>query len=380
MKLNLARIFGCQVRKNAIVLLFLGYCLFQVNAAITPSVLKPDDVEKFIKRHTEYNGLYFSELAFFRGKLYAASNIGLLEIDNGSLAEAYKWKNSTEGGPWIDLANGQLWVWLADSGFATFNSKVWHAAPRPTPKKGYFTRGEILEGFHEVSTPDSFWLTGAGCAWCWDNTHQKWEEKLDPPAFKDGERLGKLWRLFFIDNKPFLVARYEYDWMISGRERLKTHPHGDRINLIGDKVAYFDNRWIEVSNTVTKPLFIEQVVSSGKKGFMRSDEGEIYQVDSSGISKLAVLGYCDALAVTSSDALLASFRDLGVYELAQDWKLRFINPSSQTNVADHVCLAEDNGKIAMIFNNFVTLRTASLLIFNGTELNRFEFPKAAQTK
>src|ERR1017187_6793942 len=276
MKINPARIFCFQMRWIAIVLLFLGCCLFQIKASITPSVLKPDDLGKFINRHPEYNGLYFSELAFFKGKLYAASNIGLLEVDSGSLAKAYKWKNSTEGGPWIDRTNGQLWVWLADNGFATFDGNFWRAAPMPMPKKGYFTRGEILEGFHEDSMPDSFWLTGASCAWHWDNMHKNWEEKLNPPTFQDGKRLGKLWRLFFMDNKPFLVARYEYDWMGSGGARLKTHVHGDRINLIGDKVFYFDNRWIEVSNAITKPLFIEQVISSGKKGFMCSDEGEIY--------------------------------------------------------------------------------------------------------
>ncbi len=386
MKINLARMFWLQMRWIAIVLLFLGCCLFQVKAAITPSVLSPDELEKLINKHPEYKGLYCSELGDFKGKLYAASNIGLLEIDNGVLSKVYKWKNSTEGGPWIDKANGQLWVWLADDRLATFDGHVWRATPMPTPKKGYFTRGEILEGFHEVSTPDSFWLTGAGCAWCWNIERRKWEEKLSLPTFEESNRLGKrlggLWRLFFLDNKPFIVVRYAYGWEIIGRERLKTRVHGDRIatNLISDKVYYYDNRWIEVSNAAATPIYVEQAVSVGKRAFMRSDEGEVYQVDSSGIVKLMLPGKCEALTATSSGTLLASFCDLGVYELAQDWTLRFKFPKLQTNVANHVGLAEESGKIAVVRDNFLNSRDSDFWIFDGTEPKKFNFPGDAQTK
>ena len=378
MNINLGRLSCLQMQMFAVVLLFLGCCLFQAKAAGSPSVLKPDELEKFIKRHPEYNGLYCSSLAFFKGKLYVASNVGLLEIDNDFLSKTYKWKESSGEAPRVDLANGQIWVQIADN-FAVFDGNVWRAVSGPTPQKGYFTRGEILEGFHDVSTPDSFWLTGAGCAWCWNVERRNWEEKLNLPTFKNGNRLGKVWRLFFVENKPLIVVRYEPGWLIHGRERLKTRVHGDRIatNLISDKVYYYDNRWIEVSNAVTTPIYIEQAVSAGKRAFMRSDEDEIYQVDPLGISKLTVPGKCKALTITGSNNLLASFRDLGVYELTSDWKLRFKVSCTQTNMDDHVYLAEDHGKIAIVYDNF---QTSGLWIFNGAELKRFEFPKAVQTK
>ena len=381
MIINLKSILFFQMRMAATVLFFLSCCFVQAKVDLTPSALKPAEVEKFLKQHPEYKGLWCSKVVFFNGKLYVSSNIGLLEIDNSSLSKAYQWKNSNGGAIWGDPANRQLWVEVADNGFATFDGNVWRSVPRPTPKKGYFTRAEILEGFHAVSTTNSFWLTGAGCAWCWDKDHRSCTEKLSPPALRIGNRLGKLRRLFFVDNKPFIVARYEYDWAIFGRERLKTRVHGDMIasNLISDKVYYFDNRWIEVSNATVKPLYIEQTVSIDKRGFMLSDEGELYEVGPSGVSKLKVPGTCQALAVTSSETLLASFRDLGVYELAQDWKLRFKVPDSPTQAEDDVFLVENNGKIAIVYDNIRTSTTAGLWILNGTELSRFEFPKAAQT-
>lgn len=386
MKASLGKIFCLQIQVWATALSLFGCIHFQAKAAIAPSILTPDKLEKLISKHPEYKGLYCSELGDFNGKLYAGSNIGLLEIDNGALSRAYKWKSSAEGGPWIDKANGLLWVWLADDRFATFDGNAWRSAPMPMPKKGYFTSGEILEGFYETSTHDSFWLTGAGCAWCWNVERRKWEEKFNLPSFEAsnilGKRFGRLWRLFFLDNKPFIVARYAYGWEISGREQMKTHVHGDRYAavLISDRIYHYDNRWIEVSNTAAKPIYFEQAVPLGKRAFMRSDEGEIYQVDSTGIVKLMVPGKCEALTATSSGTLLASFCDLGVYEWAQDWTLRFKFPNLQTNVVNYVSVVEDNGKIAVVRDNFLNSRTSDLWIFDGTAPKKFDFPRDAQTK
>lgn len=100
-------------------------------------------------------------------------------------------------------------------------------------------------------------------------------------------------------------------------------------------------------------------------------------------------GFCDALAVASAPNLLASFHNLGVYELTKDWKLRFKAPYPSTDGEHWVHLAENNGQIALsvsplpqlvaeknssdyktVYNSF-----AALWIFDGQKLENIPFPK-----
>lgn len=355
-----------------------------LEAASKPSVMFPDDAERLVNKLPNYTSFGYSGLAFYGKNLYAASGIGLLEFENNSLKHLYQWNKSDTDieGPWVNLVDGQLWVWRAgDDRLASFDGKVWRACSMPKPKNGYFSRGDILDGFFGVSSTNAIWLTGAGCAWPWDSSHGKWKEQLDLPAFKNATRSGTLQRLFLLGDKPFVVVRYEPGWAILGRARSK--------KLVGDTIHYFDKRWLQVTNNTVNRFFVEQAMSVGGKGILRTIDGEILQVDSSNISKLESPGFCDALAVASAPNLLASFHNLGVYELTKDWKLRFKAPYPSTDGEHWVHLAENNGQIALsvsplpqlvaeknssdyktVYNSF-----AALWIFDGQKLENIPFPK-----
>lgn len=370
--------------KLSLLLLAVSGFERSIEAASTPLAMSPEDAERVVNKLPNYTSFGYSGLAFYGKSLYAASGIGLLEFDNNSLKHLYQWNKSDSDveGPWVNLVDGQLWVWRAgDDRLAGFDGKAWHAFSMPQPKKGYFSRGDILDGFFGVSSTNAFWLTGAGCVWSWDSNHRKWKEQLDLPAFKNATRSGTLQRLFLLGDKPFVVVRYEPSWAILRRDRNK--------KLVGDTFHCFDKLWLQITYSTIKPFFVEQTVSVGGKGFLRTIDGEILQVDPLNISKLESPGFCEALAVTSAGTLLASFHNLGIYEFAKDWKLRFKAPYPSTGGEHWVHLAESDGQIALSVSpvpqlvaeknssNYKTIynSSAALWIFDGQKLEKISFPK-----
>ena len=370
--------------KVSLLLLMLCGLGLSVEAATKPSIVSPEDAERLVNKLPDYTRSGYSGLAFYGKNLYATSGIGLLEFEGNSLKNLYRWNKSDSDveGPWVNLVDGQLWVWRAgDDRLGSFDGKAWHEFAMPQPKKGYFSRGDILDGFFGVSSTNAFWLTGGGCAWSWDLSKKMWTEQLDLPAFKNTTRSGTLERLFLLGDKPFVVVRYEPGWAVFGRARHK--------NLVGDTVHYFDKHWLQVSNNAVQRFFVEQTVSVGGKGFIRTIDGELLQVDPSNITKLETPGFCEALAVTSAGTILASFHNLGVYELTKDWKLRFKAPYPSTDGEHWVYLAENDGQIALSVrpvpqlvaeknsSNYKTVYDsfAALWIFDGQKLENIPLLK-----
>lgn len=349
----------------------------------TPSALSPGDAERLVNKLPSYTAFGYSGLAFYGKNLYASSGIGLMEFAGGSLKYLYQWNkfDADAEGPWVNLADKQLWVWLAGNDLlAGFDGKSWRVLPIPQPKKGYVSRGDILEGYHGVSNTNTFWLTGGGSAWPWDSINQKWKDSLALPSFKSGTRSGSLQRLFLLGNEPFVVARYEPGWAILGRDHDK--------NLTGDTIHYFEDSWKDVTNNCGGLFFAEQVVTVEGKGYIRTVDGELLEVTKDAIVQLRTLGKCEVLATTSSGTLLACFHNVGVYEFKKDWELRFKTPYPANEGEHWVHLAEGDGQIALSVSpvpqlvagkNISDYKTvynssAALWIFDGQKLENILFP------
>ena len=87
--------------------------------------------------------------------------MGLLEIEGGAVAKLFQMQKSDSvvSGPWFDRADN---FWVIDEHtheLLNFNGSGWQRISMPQPPKGYYSRGEVLEGIKPVSTDAGFWLT-----------------------------------------------------------------------------------------------------------------------------------------------------------------------------------------------------------------------------
>ena len=360
-------------------LLFIFNCL-EVYGSSSPKVLTPLEAGKFIKKLPAYVGFGYSGLAFYNQKLYVACNIGLLEIEDDIVRKVYQWDKSAITGPWLDLANRQLWIGLQNESVVRFDGNLWQSVSIPSPTNHTLVRGDFLRGYQGFSSSNCFWLVFAGNAWPWEANLRKWNDQIDLPAVKAATRFGHFERLFLLNEKSFIVTGCEPDW--------KIEQHGHDNSLISDSVQYFDHSWLPVTNLTTTPFFVKQTVSMVGKGFLRTMDGEILQADPSNITKMETPGYCEALAVTSAGTLLACFHNKGVYEFSKVWKLLFKVPYLPTERIRQVYLAESDGLVALATHPESHLKdgkriqtsSARLWLFNGKELKEIQFPIAPSKK
>jgi hypothetical protein len=79
---------------------------------LQPRAASPSQVPSIVKAVPHYTSFGYSGLAFFRGKLYATSNIGLLEYEAGHLSTLYKWYDEDDfvSGPWLDASHSSPWM------------------------------------------------------------------------------------------------------------------------------------------------------------------------------------------------------------------------------------------------------------------------------
>ncbi|MBK8466216.1 MAG: hypothetical protein IPL32_10335 [Chloracidobacterium sp.] len=224
-----------------------------------------------------YTRLSYSGLVYFKGRLYAATNVGILEVDGARPSKLYKWKDGDDvvSGPWLDVADDALWA-MHDGlhKLIRFDGSTWRLIDLPTPKSGY-TRGDVLRGFKGLGMKSGFWFAGGGHAWRWNNETSSWntEESLD----RD----------------------------ISPLER----------NLIAIAIT-------ERSGSYQ----VEHSVYANDQGYVCTENGEIFQLTSEGIKQIDSPGKCEVIAGSPSGALVASFKGLGLFEFSGEWRKKFESP------------------------------------------------------
>ncbi|MGZ3748870.1 MAG: hypothetical protein ACXVCD_16160 [Pseudobdellovibrionaceae bacterium] len=322
-----------KVYSLVLIALLICSCSFIANAQIgakPPRVIFPKEVPKVISAIPNYTTFGYSGLSFFNKKLYASSNIGLLEFEGEALSKLYKWydRDDVIEGPWLDVANNYIWV-LHDgiSKLVRYDGKAWEMTEIPRPREDY-TRGDILEGFRGVGTPDGFWLEGGRHAWRWVGKKSVWEPIPMPYG-------GFLVRIIPLKNTMLLIMRHELmSFQVKG------------AYFKSDTIHYYAGQWKEVPNKTGKNFFAEQTTVIGDVGYVLTRDGHIFRVTSSEITRLEAQNDCEAVVTTTSGNLLASFRYGGIYECADGWRSRFPCPYPPTEAEHWTHLSENSGQVA----------------------------------
>jgi hypothetical protein len=119
-----------------------------------PAVVQGSEIPQLLKPLSPTATFGYSGVSFFQGKLFATTNIGLLEIDGSDVTRVFlvQRKYSVVSGPWVDSANRLLWI--LDE-LLSFDGQDWRRMKMPTPEKGYYSRGDVLEGIRAVDDGES---------------------------------------------------------------------------------------------------------------------------------------------------------------------------------------------------------------------------------
>jgi hypothetical protein len=296
-----------------------------------PRVVPPQEVSKIIRAIPSYTEFGYSGLCFFNKRLYASSNIGLLEFDGRSLSRLYKWydRDDVISGPWLDDADKSVWV-MHDgiNKLIRYDGNAWSMTELPRPKEGY-TRGDMLEGFRGVGTSEGFWLEGGGHAWRWDNLNSVWEPVPIPQDYP-------VVRFIPLPDIKLMITRHTPPPSLVSRDE----------DFQSDTVQFFDKKWENVTNQTGENFFVEQVVLVNDVVYTRTTKGHILRITPAEITKLDTPGECEAMTVTTSGSLLASFRNSGIYEYRDGWNKKYSSPHPPAGGEHWAYLAESDGRVA----------------------------------
>ncbi len=331
-----------------------------------------------------HSGFSYTGLAFFNGRLYASSSIGLLEYENGKLSHLYRWNDGKYD--WtnetfeviediaLDKSHHSLWFFHSRFGkFIRFDGENWYFVDLPQIIGGY-SRGDMLKGFNAFSTDSAFWFNIAGEAWRLNADKSSWNRQVRAP-----EKNCVVTTDTTMDIRCFVGIAPLQDKVLSIMHREYISGFGNptigEIKLLPDRVYYEQNQnWQEVLPKDSVDDFVTKEVVAGKNAaFVKTWYGTLFRVTDVEITKIGTLGEVEAMTTTTAGNLLVSFRNNGIYEYDDKWQKRFPSPYSTNEPKHFTHLAESNGQIAIAINserdgNFNALGQTTLWISDGNEL------------
>jgi hypothetical protein len=270
-------------------------------------------------------------------------------------------------GPWVDKTNKSLWIQrVHDGALLRLDETGWHLNALPVPPSGYYSRGDMLEGFRGSSDVSGFRLIGGGYVWVW-NPPDRWILETSPPApefsasIGVGFSRGREIRVMRSGTCPVRPCDYAFYW----RE---------------------GNGWSVGRNLPVSQ--VRQVLGTADGIFARSDKGELGRLDDNGAALLETPGKCEAIARTSAGKLLASFVGAGVFTLTQEgWTKALDYPYGASEGEHWAQLAEEGGVVAyattsmpghLIGNKWEYTGSTALWVSEGANWVRVDAVKAVK--
>lgn len=292
-----------------------------------PRSVSVDQIPATIRALPSYAPFSPSGAAFFKGKLYVSTNIGLLVVNGAKPETLYKWipRDDVISGPWVDIANDALWIHHAhDNYLRRFDGTAWRLVTPPVYRgSGSIT---IVRG---ISSPTAFWLVVGGHVWRYQDAEPSWVPEPRPPApkYSGTEAIAPL------GASMLYVVREgsELDW----RSRYAIY---DR-----------ENNWARqtLPEKMRLPYESGGVVTTPEGAYIRARDGRLFLIGTKHVQILETPGRCEAIAQTSTGKLLASFVDRGIFLLDNGrWELKAAYPYGPQEGERRAFLAAASGQIA----------------------------------
>ena len=315
-------------------------------SASSPTFLPESKLAGLIQGLPDYAPFGYSGLAFYKDKLYASTNVGLIEIIDGRPNGVYRFQNSDSvvSGPWLDTSDQLLWV-LDDHAnqLLNFDGGAWHRVNLPQPQKGDLTRGDVLEGPRPIGNALGFWLESGGSVSRWNQTKAAWATEPQPPPPAPPLPPSASWR----ESETIGVLPIDQDLLFIERHASLAFLLRDDENFESDTVVRWNSGSQEIRNDSGTKFFADNWASADGAAYICATSGLLFRVTPQAVTKVEAPGKCETLASTSSHTLLASFRSKGIYEYKRKWVLRAAHPYPSGTGDYWTYLSENGSEIAL---------------------------------
>src|ERR1700735_3708751 len=92
-----------------------------------------------------------------------------------------------------------------------FDRVPWRGVQMPSTKKGYYSRGDVREGYSRQSHANGFVMVAGGSVWRWESPTNTWNSVPQPVREKGDEHedTGDVIGVFPVGNKTLLIMRHQ---------------------------------------------------------------------------------------------------------------------------------------------------------------------------
>lgn len=305
-----------------------------------PKVVSAAKMSELITRLAQSAHFSLSGVSFFDSELYVGTNLGLVEISDGKPARLYQFQSSDSvvSGPWLDRANHLLWATDDHTNeLMRFDGNKWTRMPEPVPAKGYYSRGDVLEGLRTIGNSEGFWLAAAGTAWRWDSSALRWQPiTLAQPA--DYSSVADVIGVLPIGETALLIVRHELLPFLPRKnedfssDELVGSGNPAAAPLPRDGGAFLADTW-----TVSEDA-----------GYICTKARNLIRVTKEHIAPLDAPGACEAVTTDDNLNLLVSIRSKGIFRYAQGQWTHIAESPYPTGLGDYwTYLSASSGQLAL---------------------------------
>ena len=315
-------------------------------------VYEGEEIQRRIRSLPADIPIVFSGLSYYRGVLYAATNVGVLRIPKDNPTQLIGWYPSDDvvSGPWMDRAGDQLWVFHSGLGtFFRYDGHTWLPVALPdTPGRGV-RRGDLFE-LKGRSSRNAFWIEGDGSAWKWNADSGAWSlTELPKGLCWPSKPEDDSWLCF-----AAIAPTEKREYIVMHSQLIPRHPpptesKADRPTP-DQVIAPSARGWENIDSTGDLDFVAKDVISTPVNVYMLSYFGPLYKVDEAGISRIESLGDVEAMTGTADGRLIVSFKGQGVFQYRDRWEKLFDCPYAAGYPIRDAKLSEDGGRIAYAVN------------------------------
>jgi hypothetical protein len=305
-----------------------------------PKVAGATKLSELVKSLPQAAHFSLSGLSFFEGELYVGTNIGIVEVSQGAVTRLYQFQpsDSVVSGPWLDRTDHLLWATDDHTNeLLRFDGSKWTRMPEPVPAKGYYSRGDVLEGVRPIGNAEGFWLAAGGTAWRWDEGSMEWRQ-VPLPHSSDYSKTGEVIGVLPIREQAFLIVRHQLlPFLVSKNE-----------DFLSDEVAGSGDPTATPFARDGKPFLADTWTVSGDEGYICTKTQDLIRVTKERVAPLDAPGPCEVVATDDDSALLVAIKSKGIFRRTEgQWMLVAESPYPTGSGEYWTHLSASSGQLAI---------------------------------
>lgn len=324
----------------------------------SPTKLTPGHIQSAKAKLPGGVAVDFDLLAFARGRLYVASNIGLIEVEGTQVTAVYQWhSHSRIDGVWSGPKGQSLWLQHAvTSDLSILDDQGWRNISLPTPERGY-TRGDMLSGIKIATTESDVWLSGGSSVWKWGQQQALWNPVPLPGMKSNYETV----EVYGSSNVPLVVK---------GANQMFGSNEGVALLTASTKT-----NWTE---TKIDECCVKDLTTIADRSYFRGTKGTLARISDGRVEAVAAPGRVEAISADTGK-LIVSVADVGIFSFDGEWKKLFDAPYPHGVEESWVHLAARDGVIALSVvqssSSTETIRRDGLWVSDGQKMVKVTVPE-----